>query len=278
MDEDLWYAEKKTKGVFLVVLINSEKCIGCGLCVKDCFPKALGMQDGKAVVLTDCFHCGHCVAVCPKNAVTIPQYPMEDVREYDESCKMNPENLLHFMQFRRSVRQFRQERLPREVLETILEAGRYTPTAANMQDVSYVVVQDSLAEAKPLLWDCLKELVKENTLGVYTGMMQNLCNVYDADHKNDKLFCNADTLLLVLADNPINGHLAATSMELLAQSMGVGVLYSGFLQRIITASPKMMEFLGLDGKKTLCACMLFGYPAVSYQRTAPRKKAAIDWR
>ena len=87
-----------------MVTIDMEKCIGCGLCVKDCFVGVLQMQDGKASVLADCFKCGHCVAVCPKNAVSIPDYPMKDVREYDESCKMNPENLLHFMQFRRSVR------------------------------------------------------------------------------------------------------------------------------------------------------------------------------
>ena len=141
-----------------------------------------------------------------------------------------------------------------------------------------MVVQDSLAEAKPLLWDCLKELLREQDLGIYRERMQAFCDAYDADPANDRLFCHADTMMLVLADNPINGHLAATSMELLAQSMGVGVLYSGFLQRIIAASPRMMEFLGLDGKKTICACMLFGYPAVTYQRTAPRKKVNADWR
>ena len=31
--------------------VNSEKCIGCGLCVKDCFPKDIEIVDGKAKLI-----------------------------------------------------------------------------------------------------------------------------------------------------------------------------------------------------------------------------------
>ena len=260
-----------------MVTIDLEKCIGCGHCAKDCFVGVLQMQDGKPVVREDCFKCGHCVAVCPKNAISITDYPMEDVWEYDESCKIDPEALLHFMQFRRSVRRFKQEKLPRKVLKTILEAGRYTPTAANLQDVSYVVVQDTLAQTKPMVWDSLKDLLARDAV-LYKDKMQAFYDLYEADHERDKLFCHADTMILILADHPINGHLAATSIELLAQSMGVGVLYSGFLQRIIAASPDVLKSLGIEDGEKIRACMLFGYPDVTYRRTAPRKKVNADWR
>ena len=138
-----------------MVSIDQNKCIGCGMCVKDCFFGVLSLQDKKAVISGDCFHCGHCVSVCPTDAVTIPDYPMEEVREYDESCNMDPENLLHFMQFRRSVRQFRKEPVPLEYMQNILEAGRYTPTAANRQDVSYILVKENLEEFKKIVWDGL---------------------------------------------------------------------------------------------------------------------------
>ncbi|MBR2850791.1 MAG: 4Fe-4S binding protein [Anaerotignum sp.] len=114
-----------------MVSIDKNKCIGCGMCVKDCFYSVISIQDGKAQVSGSCFECGHCVAVCPVNAVSIPELPMEEVYEYDENCKMDPENLLRFMQFRRSVRQFKPDAIPKETLKMILEAGRYTPTAGN---------------------------------------------------------------------------------------------------------------------------------------------------
>lgn len=261
-----------------MVSIDPKKCIGCGLCVKDCFFGVLSLKEGKAAVSADCFHCGHCVAVCPQNAVTMPDYPMEEVREYEESCAMNPENLLRFMQFRRSVRQFRKEPVPMKALENILEAGRYTPTAANRQDVSYILVRDNLEAFKKIVWDGLGERLANNVPDPFAYRLQLFYDAYRNNPEKDLLFCGADICMLVLSEIPVNGTLAMTSMELMAQAQGVGVLYSGFLQRIILDTPKALEFLGLDGSKTLGTVMLFGMPAVTYRRTAPRKKIQAEWK
>lgn len=51
------------------IIIDKEKCIGCGLCVKDCVASAIKLEGGKAEVFKDCIECGHCFAVCPQNAV-----------------------------------------------------------------------------------------------------------------------------------------------------------------------------------------------------------------
>lgn len=261
-----------------MVSIDQEKCIGCGLCVKDCFFGVLQITDGKAAVSGDCFGCGHCVALCPANAVSMPDYPMEEVREYDESCRMDPENLLHFMQFRRSVRQFKKEPVPMEAMQHILEAGRYTPTAANRQDVSYILVKEKLEEFKKIVWEGLGERLAKGVPDPYAYRMQIFYDAYLANPEDDRLFCGADLCMLVLSDLPVNGTLAMTSMELMAQAQGVGVLYSGFLQRIILDTPKALDFLGLDGTKTLGTVMLFGMPDVTYRRTAPRKKVNVTWK
>lgn len=261
-----------------MVSIDQNKCIGCGMCVRDCFFQVLSLQEKRAVVSGDCFNCGHCVSVCPTAAVTIPDYPMEEVREFDQTCKMDAENLLHFMQFRRSVRQFKQEPIPMAYLQNILEAGRYTPTAANLQDVSYIVVKENLAEFRKIVWEGLGERLAKGIPDPYAYRMQIFYDAYLANPQDDRLFCGADACMLILSNLPVNGTLAMTSMELMAQAQGVGVLYSGFLQRIILDTPKALEFLGLDGKKTLGTVMLFGIPAVHYQRTAPRKKTNITWK
>ena len=66
-----------------MVVIDREKCIGCGLCAADCPAEKLTVTDGKAVYTPGCIQCGHCVAVCPRAAVSIPEYDMADVEEYD---------------------------------------------------------------------------------------------------------------------------------------------------------------------------------------------------
>lgn len=57
------------------------------------------------------------------------------------TCTVPPDVMLNTIRCRRSIRQFTDERIPRETLEQILEAGRFSPTASNAQSVSYIVFQ-----------------------------------------------------------------------------------------------------------------------------------------
>ena len=43
---------------------------------------------------------------------------------------------------RRSVRQYRDEMIPDDILDTILEAGLYAPSGRNFQPVTLVAVRD----------------------------------------------------------------------------------------------------------------------------------------
>lgn len=54
-----------------IVKINAEKCNGCGACAKACLEDAIGIIDGKAVLLRDdyCDGLGNCLPVCPMDAI-----------------------------------------------------------------------------------------------------------------------------------------------------------------------------------------------------------------
>ncbi len=59
----------------MAVIIKSEKCIGCGICVKECPLKSVTMiigTGGKKVpnICSSCNECGRCVEACPKAAIT----------------------------------------------------------------------------------------------------------------------------------------------------------------------------------------------------------------
>ena len=66
-------------------------------------------------------------------------------------------------------------------------------------------------------------------------------------------------------------------MEMMGVSLGLGMLYNGYLARVSDANAELKEWLGIEDRK-ICACMLLGYPAVHYARTAPRKPAEIIWK
>lgn len=263
-----------------MVVIDQEKCIGCGMCVKDCPADKIVIRDGKAVYTPKCILCGHCVAVCPGNAVAIPEFDMDDVEEYREAdFTLNPENYLHAVKFRRSIRNYKNLAVEPAIMEKILQAGRYTPTAKNRQAVRFVVLQNDLEKFREKLWNeipVLTERMKEE-LPHYAMMFKLMYRNWKKNPEKDPLFFNAPACVILASQTPLDAGLAAANMEHMAVAEKMGVLYSGYLQRIIEASPELKQWLGIEELPVGC-CMLLGYPAVTYKRTAPRKQADIIWR
>lgn len=263
-----------------MVTIEKELCMGCGACAADCPGKVIKIEDGKADVSRECLLCGHCVAICPVRAVSIPEYDMADVEEYDrETFTVVPEQFLHAVKFRRSIRDFKPQPLEKEKLERILNAGRYTATAKNTQGCTFVLVQERLEEFKQLVWEEIPGIVEgiKDELPLYGKLFGGFYRRWKTDHSRDALFFNTTSFLLIAADNMWDAGLSAANMENMTVAEGGGMLYSGYLQRLIARSPKLKEWLGI-GEKPVACCMLLGYPAVAYERTAPRKKADIIWK
>jgi nitroreductase/NAD-dependent dihydropyrimidine dehydrogenase PreA subunit len=269
-----------------MITINKDKCIACGQCVKDCVSGNLEIKDKKANVKRDtCLLCGHCIAICPEDAVAMDDYPMADVREYQkEDFMIEPETLLNFIKFRRSIRRFRKESVEDEKLLKIIEAGRFTPTGSNRQDVRYIVVRDKLPELRRLalekLSGVLAEQAKENP-GL-AALASRWANMYESDReqqgKNDSLFYNAPVVILLVSDSPVDASLAAANMELMSAAQGLGAFYCGFFMRAAQGDDKIKELLGLGENQEIRVALVIGKTDVTYKRTVPRKPSVISWK
>jgi len=73
-----------------IITINPENCNGCGLCVNACHEGAIGLVNGKAVLLRDdyCDGLGNCLPVCPTGAIAFTERETAAYREItpDECC------------------------------------------------------------------------------------------------------------------------------------------------------------------------------------------------
>lgn len=254
------------------VVIDDEQCIGCGACVDDCVGSNLRLEDGAAQVLGHCILCGHCVAICPTNAVSIPAFDMNDVEpSAPADGSIDPSVLLRAIKSRRSIRDYQARVIDAESLDMLLQAGRYTATAKNSQGCRFIVVQEQLATLKELVWDGIGNLLalpgteKPRWVKLYKPFLKGTL----AEPPVDFLFRNAPAVVFVATDRADDAGLAAQNIELMAAALGMGVLYNGYLCRAAEGFPAVKAWLGA-GDKTLQVCMLVGYPATTYPRTAPR--------
>lgn len=273
-----------------MITIDTSLCVGCGACVADCLSRAIEVVDGHARVIKNCFLCGHCVAVCPTGAVSLEGdgYEMSDVVPFDPAtCTVAPDVMLNTIKCRRSIRQFEKRPVSREDMEIILEAGRFTPTGSNAQNVSYIVFNEKTEELRAVAMEEFRKLKgdPEAFAKVFPPPMSPDRVNFDDD---DFLFKGAPTIVMTVAPNPANASIAASApvnaalvsanMELQAVSLGVGMVYIGFFALLAAGNKRLQEYLGLKEDERVVTCMSMGYPTVSYYRSVPRKKAKVDWR
>ena len=251
------------------VLIDSEKCTGCGLCVSDCQRRDLEIQNKKAVPLhKGCFLCGHCLSICPENAVKLNGLDDEVLDIPGDKAFLDEKNLMMHLKFRRSVRFYKDTQVEKEKLEKIIEAGRLTPTASNAQNVRYIIVQNGINEIEDAVIAQYKNKV---------GFSSTYSFPPDR-FKRGFLFHHAPVIILVVSPSEINACLAAMNMELMAEALGLGTVYVGLFTRPANINKELRASLGVAEGENIAACLALGYPAVTYKRSAPRKKANVIWR
>lgn len=246
------------------IIIDEEKCIGCGLCADDCPNACLSLKDGKAKAdPSGCIECGHCYAVCPRGAVLMAGYDCED-QQVVPMTAIDSDTLLEAMKSRRTIRRFTDQAVEEEKILKILEAGRYCPTGGNSQNVSYTILGSRQPEAEAI---CVGIFRKGQKIGSPLLAFLKRINITDSF-----FFKGAPLVIVVSGRNDVDAALASSYMEIMAESLGLGVLYSGFFKICASVSGKLRKLLDLPKGHKVVTCMVIGYPAVKYQRIVPRKK------
>ena len=208
--------------------------------------------------------CGHCSSVCPKEAVTVTgfhtkQYPQT------KSVRLNPDEVLDVIRFRRTVRRFKDKKIPDAVIAQILEAGRLTHTAKNMQDVSFVVLNKKSRNWSRWLSACSEKSSLWQICSVQWPEITRYMIIF--------LFFQAPIVVVILAKDKTNGLLAAQNMEFIAEANGLGVLYSGFFticrQHFSGRSGKALNVP--KGKTVAATTLVLGYPGCKISPLRPER-------
>ncbi len=284
--------------------INNTECNGCGICVKACPVFTLGMKDGLAVIEHGdwCIECGHCGAVCPVNAVIQKKTAVAQNLTVGKEPAVSPEVLMQLLRERRSVRSYRQEPIARDVLEQIINAGRYAPTGSNSQRVHYVVMTSAeeiselgkeITEFSAKLFKQLEKKPFELLMSMFMGRkkIQELLNYGPAilhSHERiqageDPLMHKAQALLLVHAEDwdgspAFNCAAALYHSSLMAHTLGVGVCFNGWVENTANNNRKLKSRLGIPKDNKCYGAMTMGYQDIKYMRLVERQEPDVQWR
>lgn len=257
--------------------IETHKCAKDGICIAECpFLLLEEAEDGRARFIeeaeTFCIECGHCLAVCPTDAVRINGVGQEQLEHVDRSLLPGPEQTAAWLRSRRSVRSYKDEPVPAGVVTDLLELTRWAPTARNQQNVHWLVVptREKVRELAAMVADWLRE----------SELMPAVLARWDAG--KDILLRNAPVLVAAHAPESsyrpeVDCSIALTSLELAAPGLGLGACWAGFFMNAAVAYPPLRERLALpEGHKVFGALML-GYPKYRYKFIPPRRELRVGW-
>ncbi len=275
------------------IKIEKESCIKCGKCAQVC-PSGIMVKDQSSKEINlihpeHCIGCGHCVDVCPSDSVIHSDFPAEHVHPIDYSQMPNPEQVMLLIKSRRSNRTITSKPVPQELLEQIVEAARYAPTATNSRQISFTLITEpeKLLQisnytigvfnslAKLLLNPVVKLLLKPFMQDTYkyVPMFESLKQEH-AEGK-DPILRKATALLIIHTPKSNrfgceDANLAYQNASLMAQSLGVSQVYMGFVLTAIKQDSKNMfnSITGVDGK--VQAIMALGMPAFKYPKYVDR--------
>ncbi|MGB7572463.1 MAG: nitroreductase family protein [Thermodesulfobacteriota bacterium] len=276
--------------------VITKDCIGCQRCVAICPSFVLEMVEAKAAVVRGdwCIGCEHCGAVCPTAAILHGGSVLDSHPGRVEAPATSPEILELLLRERRSVRLYTGDLVPEEVLNKVLDAGRYAPTGSNSQNVHYVVLTspDRIAELRKrtiAFYDkmfsrirgrfgmFIVSLVAGRKIAEY--LRESLPKMEYANELirqgKDRLFHHAPVVIIAHAESwdrssSFNCSVALYNCSLMAHTLGLGCCFNGFLVNAVNHSSTIKRWLGIPTDHKCYSAMTLGFPDVKYLRLVHR--------
>ena len=292
------------------ITIDTDVCKKDGICALVC-PKGIFVQREKLtipelVAEETCIACGHCVAVCPQNAVQHAEFPATTTRAIQFEQLPTTDQVLELLKSRRSIRAFRDKPLAKDILETIIDGARFAPSGHNSQSTEYLVVQDRavLNQVSAVAIEYLKFEIKRFSNPIFRTMalladresaesglheipgFKEMIRLFKSGA--DPILNAAPVLLAFHAPRTdwygdVNSQLALQNASLVAHSLGIGHFYTGWVIAPCRApmakawNRRIPNLLDIPPDNNLYGALALGYPVPRFKNMIERKPPRIAW-
>jgi nitroreductase len=171
-------------------------------------------------------------------------------------------DVIAIIKTRRCVRQYLDKDIPDEYLSFLIDCAGYAPSGLNMQPWAFLVLKNKDKILK------LSEICKKSMI----PLLEDMKNTSKAaaeylsflKQKGSNMFYGAPVLVIILGNRNAptavyDCAMAAQTMMLAAQSMGIGSCWIGAAQRALMDEQLLKELGAPDGYIHV-APLIFGYP------------------
>ena len=184
---------------------------------------------------------------------------------------------------RRSTRKYKNAGLDRELIEKVIEAGRYAPSGSNSQSTHFIVITDKTVLSE------LAELVKHEFAGmeIKEDTYISLKNSINAAKSGNYMFYYDAPVLIVTANRGGYGNAIADSacalenMMIAANALDLGSCWINQLHWLDKneAVRNFLQDKGLKEEETITGGLIIGYPDGDLPNRTPldRKGNPVTW-
>jgi nitroreductase/NAD-dependent dihydropyrimidine dehydrogenase PreA subunit len=288
-------------------VVDAETCSHCGLCVEACPVGVLSLGSERIEVDTStgfgCIACAHCAMVCPSESITVTGRDLvaDDLEPLPERAQPSMEQLEALFRTRRSIRTFKPDPVPGELLERIITAASRAPMGIPPWEVG-VVAYRSRERVRELAQDTAKAygtllafmdrapvrflmrlFMKKAVFRRMDGFLLPLGReIVGAQARGeDKVLYDAPAALL-FSHSPhadaADAVIACTYAMLAAEALGLGSCMIGCLPPVLARRKDLMAKHGIPAGQTPALVLILGYPATTFLRGVRRRFLTITGR
>ena len=276
-----------------MVTIEQMKCTGCGACARICHEHCMSVQSGTICIdYASCSTCTQCIAVCPEQALSWDGIPPT---AFNTARLPSSDQMDELLKQRRTVRNFKAEKVARAVLEKLATYAAYAPTHSH--SFRLVIIDDNG------IMDIMDNALTRYTSRIYSLLFRpkfiyTMMGLFAPSMKGEYL--RAKTKLeagvqhkSILRSRPtafiavIGGKCTPLNLEsaqyivynltLMAQAMGLGCRNLVGNQAIVDRNHAFREVIGLKKTDRVFGLVGVGYSSVNYRNKVEGRGVLVQW-
>lgn len=285
--------ENKYNQKLNMIRVNKEKCTGCGICESICPESCIRIIDLKSRINYQyCTTCTQCIAICPYLAIS---WDNNEPIPFNKKNLPNSQHIDELLKERRTTRKFKKEKLPRTLVEEIVQYAIYAPThnfqlraiivddaqTLNQIDQTVFLYNNKIYRYlyKPRFIYSLIKLLAPFYIDEYLKAKPKLESSMSIGRAYESM---PPVIIFIVGDSRVplsqeSAQYAIYNVNLYAMTKGLGCRILVGNQMFLNKDKTIRKKLKLSRHEKIFATIGMGFPDVEFKNKVTGKKIPIQW-